>query len=63
MDYLIYRERLRTGEVSMLSKSNNVHTDFPLIHSVANDDDAIADPHPKVLNLASIIFPLSSTSI
>ena len=39
------------------------HTDLFLIHSVANDDDAIADPHPKVLNFASIIFPLSSTSI
>ena len=38
-------------------------TDLFLIHSVANDDDAIADPHPKVLNFASMIFPLSSTSI
>ena len=63
MDYFIDRERLRTGCVWMLSKSYKVHTDFPLIHSVANDDDAIADPHPKVLNFASIIFPLSSTSI
>ena len=38
-------------------------TDFPLIHSVANELDAIAEPHPKVLNLASVMFPLSSTSI
>ena len=30
---------------------------FPIISSVANDDAAIAEPHPKVLNLASTIFP------
>ena len=38
-------------------------TDFPLIHSVANELDAMAEPQPKVLNLASMMFPLSSTSI
>ena len=38
-------------------------TDFPLIHSVANELEAIADPQPKVLNLASMILPLSSTLI
>ena len=38
-------------------------TDFPLIHSVAKELDAMADPHPNVLNLASMIFPFSSTSI
>jgi len=38
-------------------------TDRPLIHSVARELEAIADPHPKVLNLASMIFPFSSTSI
>ena len=38
-------------------------TDFPLIHSVANELDAMAEPQPKVLNLASVMFPLSSTSI
>ena len=32
-------------------------TDMPLIFSVANDDDAIALPHPKVLNFASVILP------
>lgn len=33
----------------------------PLIHSVASDDEAIAEPQPNVLNLASIILPFSST--
>lgn len=37
-------------------------TVFPLIHSVANELEAIADPQPNVLNLASIIFPFLSTS-
>ena len=37
--------------------------DFPLTHSVAKELDAMADPHPNVLNLASMIFPFSSTSI
>ena len=37
--------------------------DFPLTHSVAKELDAMADPHPNVLNFASMIFPFSSTSI
>jgi hypothetical protein len=37
--------------------------DFPLIHSVANEDEAIAEPQPNVLNFASTIFPFSSTLI
>lgn len=41
----------------------NVLTDFPLIHSVARELDAMAEPHPKVLNFASTIFPSSSTFI
>lgn len=36
-------------------------TVLPLTHSVAKELEAIADPQPKVLNLASTIFPLSST--
>ena len=44
-------------------KATSVLTCFPLIHSVARELDAIADPHPKVLNFASTIFPLSSTFI
>eukprot|EP00835_Amoeboradix_gromovi_P005059 NODE_441_length_8548_cov_0.413185.p8 type:complete len:108 gc:universal NODE_441_length_8548_cov_0.413185:3349-3672(+) len=34
-----------------------------LIHSVAKLELAIAEPHPNVLNFASVIFPLSSTFI
>lgn len=36
-------------------------TVFPFTHSVANELEAIAEPQPNVLNLASTIFPLSST--
>uniref|UniRef100_K3XAL0 Uncharacterized protein n=1 Tax=Globisporangium ultimum (strain ATCC 200006 / CBS 805.95 / DAOM BR144) TaxID=431595 RepID=K3XAL0_GLOUD len=38
-------------------------TVLPLSHSVATDDDAIAEPQPNVLNLESTIVPFSSTSI
>jgi hypothetical protein len=34
-------------------------TVIPFTHSVARDEDAIADPQPKVLNLASSITPPS----
>jgi hypothetical protein len=30
---------------------------MPLIISVASDDDAIAEPQPNVLNLASVMTP------
>ena len=30
---------------------------FPLTHSVTNELEAIAEPHPYVLNLASVITP------
>lgn len=36
---------------------------FPLTHSVANELDAMAEPHPNVLNFASMILPFSSTLI
>jgi hypothetical protein len=36
-------------------------TVLPFSHSVARLEDAMADPHPNVLNLASIITPFSST--
>ena len=39
------------------------HTVLPLTHSVARELEAMADPHPNVLNLASIILPSSSTLI
>ena len=35
-------------------------TFLPLIHSVASDEDAIAEPHPNVLNLASTIVSPST---
>lgn len=38
-------------------------TDLPLIHSVAKELEAIAEPQPKVLKRASTIFPPSSTWI
>jgi hypothetical protein len=36
-------------------------TVLPFSHSVASDDDAIAEPQPNVLNLASSIRPSSPT--
>lgn len=38
-------------------------TDFPFTHSVARELEAMADPQPNVLNLASTILPFSSTWI
>jgi len=37
-------------------------TCFPLIHSVATDDEAMADPHPNVLNLVSVMRPVSGST-
>lgn len=34
---------------------------LPMIHSVARDELAMADPHPNVLKRASTIVPESST--
>jgi hypothetical protein len=36
---------------------------IPLIHSVASEDEAMAEPQPKVLNLASSMTPCSLTLI
>ena len=38
-------------------------TVFPFTHSVARELEAMAEPHPNVLNLASTILPCSSTLI
>ena len=38
-------------------------TVMPLIHSVASDDEAMAEPQPKVLNLASSMTPAWLTLI
>lgn len=35
-------------------------SDFPFTHSLATELDAMADPQPNVLNLASTIFPLAT---
>ena len=34
-------------------------TDLPFTHSVTSEDEAMADPQPNVLNLASSILPSS----
>ena len=39
------------------------HTFNPLIFSVTREEEAIADPHPNVLNLQSLISPVSSSTI
>ena len=46
----------------MLSMVIASSIDFPLSHSVAKEDDAIAEPQPNVLNLASVIFPETSST-
>lgn len=38
-------------------------TVFPFTHSVAKELEAMAEPQPNVLNLASTILPFSSTWI
>ena len=38
-------------------------TFFPFTHSVISELEAMAEPHPKVLNFASTIFPPLSTLI
>ena len=47
---------VNSSTISMLSIFKASVNDFPFNHSVAKDDDAIAEPHPKVLNLASVII-------
>lgn len=53
------RVNKRQGKKSLMC----ILTDLPFTHSVAKELEAIAEPQPKVLNLASTIFPWSSTSI
>ncbi|MNR38732.1 hypothetical protein D3C85_1568590 [compost metagenome] len=48
---------------SILSIAKAWSIDLPFNHSVAKDEEAIAEPHPKVLNLASVITLSSFTSI
>jgi len=35
---------------------------FPFNHSVATLEDAMAEPQPNVLNLASLIIPVASST-
>ena len=49
--------------MSVFLIANTSSTCLPLTHSVATDDEAMADPQPKVLNFDSSILPLSSTFI
>ena len=51
---------LATSVFRIAPASSNVK---PLTRSVINDEEAIADPHPKVLNFTSLIRPDSSTRI
>jgi len=51
---------LATSVFLIAAASSNVK---PLTRSVINDEEAIADPHPKVLNFTSLIRPDSSTRI
>lgn len=52
---------LRCPAISVFLIFKLSSTERPLSHSVATLLDAIADPHPKVLNLDSVITPFSST--
>lgn len=52
---------LRCPAISVFLIFKLSSTERPLSHSVATLLDAIADPHPKVLNFDSVITPLSST--
>jgi len=56
---------LTGGNASSLAMSELLITDacsnvLPLTHSVTREELAIADPHPYVLNFASVIIPSST---
>ena len=53
----------RCSAICVLPISCASSTDLPLIHSVASELDAMAEPQPKVLNRASSITPSSPTLI
>uniref|UniRef100_A0A7S4MF26 Uncharacterized protein n=1 Tax=Odontella aurita TaxID=265563 RepID=A0A7S4MF26_9STRA len=53
----------KCAAISVFLIANTSSTFFPLIHSVATELDAMADPQPNVLNLLSSILPFSSTRI
>src|ERR1700739_1506380 len=49
--------------MSMFLMASASSTVLPFTHSVASEDDAIAEPHPKVLNLASSITLVSRLTL
>lgn len=53
----------RWAAMSVFLMERTSSTCFPLTHSVATEEEAIADPHPKVLNFDSWMLPFSSTLI
>ena len=56
--------KANSSTISMLSMFIAWSMVLPFNHSVANDEEAIAEPHPKVLNFASVIICVTgSTSI
>lgn len=54
---------LRWAAISAFWIARISSTVFPFTHSVATEELAIAEPHPKVLNFDSVIIPFSSTLI
>ncbi len=56
--------RFNSSTISILSILTASSTDLPFNHSVAKEEEAMAEPQPNVLNFASVITPVaSSTSI
>src|SRR5215470_17806842 len=49
--------------ISVFLIANASSTVLPFTHSVAKDDDAIAEPQPKVLNLASSMMLVSGLTL
>ena len=47
--------RLNSSTISVFLIASASSTVLPLSHSVAKDDEAMAEPQPNVLNLLSVI--------
>lgn len=57
------QQNSNTGSRGIVMDAECSLTDLPFTHSVTRELEAMAEPQPNVLNLASTIFPWSSTSI
>nr|GMD34574.1 Uncharacterised protein [Ipomoea batatas]GMD36317.1 Uncharacterised protein [Ipomoea batatas] len=55
------RERCFAISLQIMDSTSSIC--FPFTHSVAENEEAIAEPHPKVLKQASTIFPVSSSTL